>query len=163
MPDRLLSADSPAAAEALRQAGLRITRQRLAVIDAIRTHPHASVDEILEQLGAGASITRQAIYLIVADLSQAGIVRRLDLPGHASRYELDEHDNHHHAVCDSCGLVLDVPCHTGSAPCLEAPVPLALDVRVADVVYRGLCRDCTTTELPAASSRTGRGRTHEGE
>jgi len=61
------------------------------------------------------------------------------------RYEARVGDNHHHIVCRSCGLTVDVDCAVGEAPCL-APDDLhgfALDE--AEVIHWGLCPDCQPT------------------
>lgn len=132
------------AARALQNSGLKVTRQRVAVMEGVAQHPHATADEILAAI-RGQSITRQAVYLIVSDLVRVGLLRRLDVPGQPARYETDRHDNHHHALCSGCGLVIDVPCARGSAPCLEPRGDIGIAVTTADVLYRGLCTPCQTT------------------
>lgn len=132
------------AVAALQQTGLRVTRQRVAVLRVVAHHPHATADEILTSIH-GQTITRQAVYLIVSDLVRVGLLRRLDVPGQPARYETDRHDNHHHALCSGCGLVVDVPCARGVTPCLEPASDIGITVTTADVLYRGLCLRCQTT------------------
>lgn len=132
----------------LQRAGLRVTRQRVAAIDALATHQHVSADELVS-LCAESGVSRQAAFLIVADLTRAGLVRRLDLPGQPARYELDHADNHHHAVCTSCGRVVDVPCAGTEVPCITPPDDLGMTIAVAEVLYRGLCADCELDQTGA--------------
>lgn len=132
----------------LRAAGMRVTRQRVATLVSLAQHKHATVDEIVTSLQeALPKVSFQAVYLVVADLVRAGIITRLDLPGHPSRYELDLRDNHHHVVCTKCGRVEDVACAVGEAPCLHPSETHDMDIVVADVLYRGVCRACR--EVPA--------------
>ncbi len=127
----------------LRGAGLRVTRQRVATLRALAVHRHATVDDIVTSLRDELpKVSFQAVYLVVADLLAAGLVSRLDRPGQASRYELERRDNHHHVMCTGCGRVEDVPCAVGAAPCLHPSDTHDMDIAVADVLFRGLCRDC---------------------
>lgn len=131
------------ATDLLRGTSLRVTKQRVATLQTLAWHKHATVDEIVTDLKDDLpKISFQAVYLVVADLLAAGLLSRLDLPGHASRYELNARDNHHHVMCTSCGRVEDVACAVGAAPCLHPVQTHDMDIAVADVLYRGLCRDC---------------------
>ncbi|WP_146341365.1 Fur family transcriptional regulator [Nesterenkonia sp. NBAIMH1] len=127
----------------LRQRGMRVTRQRLAVLEAVGSQPHqpaegvhAAVAETLPE------ITVQSIYTVLHDLTAKELIRRFDPPGAAACYETRTEDNHHHAICTSCGRIEDVDCVHGEAPCLEAPASLGMQIDVADVVFRGVCADC---------------------
>lgn len=143
--------------EVLRAAGLRVTRPRLAVLEALATEPHSSADALLVRVQEQAGpVSRQAVYDVLHALTRAGLVRRL-LVDNASRYELDTHDNHHHLLCRGCGALTDVPCAVGAAPCLVPSHDHGFEVEVADVLYSGLCPTCraagdrgavTTTPTP---------------
>ncbi len=127
----------------LRDAGLRVTRQRVATLQALDEHPHATVEELVSALTPRLpKVSFQAVYLVVGDLVRAGLATRLDLPGQPSRYEPNRHDNHHHVVCTVCGRLEDVPCAVGEAPCLEPSHAHDMQILVADVLYRGVCRSC---------------------
>lgn len=127
----------------LRDRGLRVTRQRLAVLDVVAAHPHQPAEAVhtavTEQL---PEITVQSVYTVLHDLTAKELVRRFDPPGSPARYETRTHDNHHHAICSVCGRIEDVDCVHGEAPCLEAPSGLGMKVDVADVVFRGVCDGC---------------------
>ena len=132
-------------ASTLRSAGLRVTRPRLAVMSALESSPHAQVEPVVAAARADIGrVSVQAVYDVLRVLGAAGLVRRIDLAGAAARYELRAGDNHHHAVCRSCGVTVDVDCAAGSAPCLEpAGSPAALyETRVADNHHHVVCRRC---------------------
>ncbi|WP_022881585.1 Fur family transcriptional regulator [Gryllotalpicola ginsengisoli] len=129
---------------ALREAGLRVTRPRLAVLDALEAEPHAEADDIVRRVEAALGQTSpQTVYGVLAALEASDLVRRIDLPGNAWRYETRVADNHHHLVCRSCGRVEDVDCVVGAAPCLTPGDTHGFTVEAADVVFSGLCPDCS--------------------
>lgn len=129
--------------ELLRAAGLRITRPRLAVLDVLRTGGHLEVDEIARQVRARLdSVSTQAIYDVLGALSRAGLARRIEPAGSPARYEARAGDNHHHVVCRSCGVIADIDCVIGTAPCLDPANARGFEVDEAEVTFWGLCLDC---------------------
>ncbi len=129
----------------LRGASLRVTRPRVAVLAAVYEHPHADTHSIIGVVREGlGEVSQQAVYDVLRVLTGAGLVRRIDLPGTVPRYESRVGDNHHHLVCRSCGAIADVDCAVGAAPCLTAADDHGFVLDEAEVVYRGLCPDCST-------------------
>ena len=139
-----------AAAATLRAAGLRVTRPRLAVIAALAEHPHAPVEPLVQAVRTRiGTVSVQAVYDVLRMLGAAGLVRRIDLAGTASRYELRVGDNHHHVVCRACGATADVDCAVGSAPCLDPSEAQGFVIDEAEVTYWGLCEACQDAERPS--------------
>nr|WP_042188824.1 Fur family transcriptional regulator [Kibdelosporangium sp. MJ126-NF4] len=129
----------------LRDAALRVTRPRVAVLSAVHTHPHADTDSIIGVVRAElGGVSHQAVYDVLRALTTAGLLRRIEPPGSVARYEARVGDNHHHVVCRSCGAIADVDCAVGPAPCLTASDAHGFVIDEAEVVYRGLCPDCLT-------------------
>lgn len=129
--------------DALRERGLRVTKQRLAVLDAVAHQPHLPAEAVHTAVAQQLpEITVQSVYTVLHDLTARQLLRRFDPPGSAARYEARTADNHHHAICISCGRIEDVDCVHGEAPCLQVPADLPMEIEVADVVFRGVCRDC---------------------
>ncbi|MCW2132195.1 Fur family transcriptional regulator [Arthrobacter sp. VKM Ac-2550] len=144
----------------LREAMLRVTRPRTAVLEAVRAHPHADADTITgvvrTELG---TVSKQAVYDVLAALTDARLVRRIEPSGSPARFEARVGDNHHHLVCRSCGGIEDVDCAVGAAPCLSASDDHGFTIDEAEVTYWGICPDCTakktfTIEDPTRSNRT---------
>jgi Fur family transcriptional regulator, stress-responsive regulator len=130
-------------AEMLRDAGLRVTRPRLAVLDAVREHAHADTDTLISAVRAVLpDVSHQAVYDSLHTLTGAGLLRRIQPRGTVARYESRIGDNHHHVVCRSCGAIADVDCAVGEAPCLEASDDHGFVIDEAEVIYWGLCPDC---------------------
>lgn len=144
------SASAPAAdwRERLHASGLRATPRRLAVLDALDAHPHASADALHLAVGP-ERMTRQAVYLNLNELVDCGIVRRITGVGPA-RYETRSTDNHHHLFCDQCASIVDIDCAIGDSPCIDLPASAGMNVRVAEITFRGLCPACAGTPAAAA-------------
>jgi Fur family ferric uptake transcriptional regulator len=130
----------------LREAGLRVTRPRLAVLAAVHDRPHVDTDTLIglarERIGA---VSHQAVYDVLRALTTAGLVRRIEPAGSVARYEARVGDNHHHVVCRSCGAIADVDCAVGDVPCLTASDDAGFAIDEAEVVYWGRCPACTAT------------------
>src|SRR5690606_17457714 len=129
----------------LRAAGLRVTAPRVAVLNALIDHPHSTADEVAqrvrEALGSGST---QAVYDVLRACVSAGLVRRIEPAGSSARYETRAGDNHHHLVCRVCSRVSDVDCVVGAAPCLEPADVMGYQIDEAEVVFWGICPDCST-------------------
>jgi Fur family transcriptional regulator, stress-responsive regulator len=136
---------TPTAAEELRGAGLRVTAARVALLDTVRHGDHLDVDAIAsgvrDRIG---HVSLQAVYEALHALTEAGLVRRIEPTGSPARFEGRIGDNHHHVVCRSCGVVADVDCAVGEAPCLTASDDRGFSIDEAEVIYWGLCPACST-------------------
>jgi Fe2+ or Zn2+ uptake regulation protein len=140
-------------AEQLRAADLRVTRPRVAVMEAVYAHPHADTETIFGAVRAGLpDVSRQAVYDVLNALTAVGLVRRIQPSGSVARYESRIGDNHHHVVCRSCGVIADVDCAVGEAPCLTASDDSGFLVDEAEVIYWGLCPDCSTSQASRSIS-----------
>lgn len=127
----------------LRQHGLAVTAQRLAVMKAVSAKPHSTADEVAECVRTDlGTISRQAVYNALGLLSERGLIRRIQPAGSPARFEDRVGDNHHHLVCRQCGLTVDVDCAVGDTPCLSADEGHGFEIDEAEVVYWGTCPDC---------------------
>lgn len=140
-------------ASVLRERGVQVTAQRLAVLRAVERHPHATADtvavDVREQIGA---ISRQSVYDALGMLVDVGLLRRIQPVGSPARFEDRVDDNHHHIICRNCGNLVDVDCAVGSAPCLTPKEDFGFQIDEADVAYWGLCPACQVA--PSQVSRT---------
>jgi Fe2+ or Zn2+ uptake regulation protein len=127
----------------LRGAALRVTRPRLAVLTAVHRHPHADTDSIIGVVRRDLDVSHQAVYDVLRALSTAGLVRRIQPAGSVARYESRTGDNHHHVVCRSCGAIADVDCAVGTTPCLTPSDDHGVAIDEAEVIYWGVCPDCS--------------------
>ncbi|MBA3867115.1 MAG: transcriptional repressor [Solirubrobacterales bacterium] len=142
-------------AEQLRRSNLRATGPRIAVYAAVAgLSGHPDVQEIIARVHAGGdSVSTQAVYDCLAVLTAARLLRRIEPAGSPARYETRVGDNHHHVVCRACGATQDIDCSVGAAPCLEPGASTGgFAVDEAEVTFWGLCPDCQTASVPAASN-----------
>ncbi len=142
----------------LRDAGLRVTRPRAAVLAAVHDSPHIDTDSMIgivrERLGA---VSHQAVYDVLRALTAAGLLRRIEPAGSVARYEARVGDNHHHVVCRSCGAIADVDCAVRAAPCLTASDDAGYAIDEAEVIYWGRCRACAAATSRRPATEGGRG------
>ena len=148
-------------AELLRQHGIQVTAQRLAVLRAVAGRPHITADEIAEivRIEIGA-ISLQSVYDALGLLVAEALIRRIQPAGSPARFETRVGDNHHHLICRICGRVVDVDCPVGSAPCLTAADDRGYEIDEAEVAYWGRCPDClirsdATPDSDARARRRG--------
>lgn len=139
---------STEAEDLLRGVSLRVTRPRVAVLSAVRDHPHSDTDGVVrvvrDELG---EVSTQAVYDVLRALTVAGLVRRIEPAGSVARYEARVGDNHHHVVCRGCGTIADVDCAVDYRPCLVASDDHGFVIDEAEVTYWGLCPACAATPL----------------
>jgi Fur family transcriptional regulator, stress-responsive regulator len=137
--------EAPTPAEELRGAGLRVTAARVALLEAVREGDHLGVEAITSGIRDRVGhISIQAVYDALHALTAAGVLRRIEPADSPARFERRVGDNHHHAVCRSCGAVADVDCAVGQAPCLTPSDHHGFAIDEAEVIYWGLCPECST-------------------
>jgi Fe2+ or Zn2+ uptake regulation protein len=138
-------------ATTLRDHGVQVTAQRLAVLRAVSRQPHCRADDVADlvrtEIGA---ISRQAVYDALGVLAEKGIIRRIQPAGSPALYEDRIGDNHHHLICRTCGKAVDVDCAVGSAPCLTAADASGYEIDEAEVIYWGTCPNCLAASRSAA-------------
>jgi Fur family ferric uptake transcriptional regulator len=134
----------PHAEHLLREAALRVTRPRVAVLSAVHRLPHADTESIIAAVrGESGDVSTQAVYDVLRTLTAAGLVRRIQPAGSVARYESRVADNHHHLVCRSCGAITDIDCAVGAAPCMTAAGDHGYAIDETEVIHWGLCGPCT--------------------
>jgi Fur family transcriptional regulator, stress-responsive regulator len=127
----------------LRQHGLQVTAQRLAVLRAVSDRPHSTADDIDKVVRAEiGAVSRQAVYDALGALTDKGLLRRIQPAGSPARYENRVGDNHHHLICRACGRMVDVDCAVGETPCLTAADDSGYEIDEAEVIYWGRCPEC---------------------
>jgi len=121
----------------LKRAGLKMTPQRIAIVKELHgdeTHPTAH--ELYERLlPAFPTMSFATVYNTLDALAKNGLIRTIRL-GSAVRFDPNT-TAHHHAVCDACGVVVDLP---AEAPPVHAH---GFRVRTEERTYRGTCSRCS--------------------
>lgn len=137
----------------LRQHGLQVTAQRLAVLHAVSDQPHQTADDVDRAVRAHiGTVSKQAVYDALAVFTDKGLIRRIQPAGSPARYENRVGDNHHHLICRACGRMADVDCAVGYTPCLTAADASGYDIDEAEVIYWGRCPECAADEPTRATN-----------
>ena len=127
----------------LRQHGLQVTAQRMAVLRAVSGRPHGTADDIDKVVRAElGAVSRQAVYDALGILTEKGLLRRIQPARSPARYEDRVGDNHHHLICRTCGRMVDVDCAVNYTPCLTAADDSGYEIDEAEVIYWGRCPEC---------------------
>jgi Fur family ferric uptake transcriptional regulator len=146
-------------AEELRGAGMRVTAVRVALLETVRAGDHLGVEAVAAGVRDRVGhVSLQAVYEALHALTAARLVRRIEPAGGPPRFEGRVGDNHHHLVCRSCGVVADVDCAVGEAPCLTPSDDCGFTLSEAEVIYWGLCANCSAGhELATPGDSPGAG------
>jgi len=140
------------AASLLREHGVQVTAQRLAVLRAVSGRPHGTADDVAEVVRSEIGvISRQAVYDALRMLADKGLIRRIQPAGSPARFEDRVGDNHHHLICRTCGRMVDVDCAVGVTPCLTAVDDSDYEIDEAEVVYWGRCPECVAAPVSAGN------------
>ena len=130
-------------ANILRKYGIPVTAQRLALLRAVGARPHATADVLAEAVRAEiGAVSKQAVYNALGTLVEKGLIRRIQPAGSPALYEGRVGDNHHHLICRSCGMTVDVACVVGERPCLNAADHSGFRIDEAEVIFWGTCPSC---------------------
>jgi Fe2+ or Zn2+ uptake regulation protein len=136
------SADT-ALSDALRARGLRVTPQRIAIARALRElDGHVTAEVVYGHVSAQMpGVSLPTVYAALELLQQLGVIRRVATEGGTVVWDARVAE-HHHAVCRSCGLIVDVDAELDRAEVMAAAQAAGFAVDDAQLVVRGLCADC---------------------
>ena len=137
----------------LREANLRVTGPRLAILEALENRPHSDADTVLKAVREGyGAVSMQTVYDALHAMTAHGIIRRIEPAGQSALYERRIGDNHHHLVCRRCATIVDIPCAVGETPCLtaahESDLSAGFEIDEAEVTYWGVCAACRENTPP---------------
>lgn len=125
----------------LRAAGMRLTPQRRAVLEALagdKSHPLA--DDVAKRVSDRVpGISLSTVYKTLHEFASVGLIKELGLPG-AMRFDADSSD-HAHMVCDECGTVVDIPLTEEVSAALRDSAG-HVTVTGIDVILHGSCGRC---------------------
>jgi Fur family transcriptional regulator, stress-responsive regulator len=127
----------------MRERGLRVTPQRMCIVDLLVANPaHPTVESLYEATRLRMpAISLKTVYQTVHDLEDLGEVRLLDLGTGQVRVDPNVEHRHHHLVCNECGRVCDVPVDFPGLT-LSRRQRLGFSIDEVDVIFRGTCEPC---------------------
>lgn len=129
-------------AERLKEKGLRVTQQRVAVLEYLCATPtHPTADEIGVAVNRTRPTTsRASVYNVLHSLRDHGLIEEIVFDDAVARYDANL-DAHHHFVCSGCGAVHDIPCDA-LPPFPKRRLATGHTVESVDVTLRGICPAC---------------------
>jgi Fur family ferric uptake transcriptional regulator len=130
--------------DAMRERGLRMTRQRRLVLDAVHALRHpATAEEILRAVSASdprADIT--TVYRTLNFLEGFGLISAYDVSNGRRRFEHNPGDGDPHLACRRCGRTVAITQSGFRRAVAEAARASGFDIRMPSIVIPGLCADC---------------------
>lgn len=127
--------------EVLKQSGLKITPQRMAILKEIQRCGHPTIEEIYENiLQEHPSISLATIYKNIISLCEVGLLKEVRINMQKQRYEI-AHEEHMHTVCVSCGKIEDLEMNLNHLYTNKSVIQKIAPSYIAAVVY-GKCLEC---------------------
>lgn len=133
----------PAYEETISHSGHRLTPQRREVYNVLledRDHPTAT-EVFLRAKKRIPAISLATVYNCLETLVECGLAKQVNVEREATRYcpNLSEHG---HFVCESCGIVSDIPVTKGGSPTQFLKLPTGFSVNHSEITLRGTCPAC---------------------
>jgi Fur family peroxide stress response transcriptional regulator len=127
----------------LRSKGLKITPQRMAIVDVLKdNHTHPSVEEIYRKLSPYyPTISYATIYKTLETLCMIEEIVEVNIEPHKKRYDPVTHP-HYHFRCFSCGKIEDIPLEEVAFPQIPANVREKYGITHVTLYLYGLCPAC---------------------
>lgn len=149
--------ESPSSA--LAAGGRRDTRQRRALRDHLAgSDSFVSAQQLYDELrAAGERVGLATVYRTLQAMTEAGELDAVRTDEGGTLFRMCGPRHHHHLVCRSCGLTVEL-----DGPTVEQWAAQAADEHgFADVKHVvelfGVCRDCATATATSATATTGSG------
>lgn len=125
----------------LKDSGLKITPQRITILQEIQKAGHATVEEIYRSiLQIYPSISLATIYKNLISMCEAGIINEIKPPLQKQRYEIN-YTPHSHLICQICGFLQDVNIDTGRVIDLKE-ISSDFEINAMSVSVYGVCKKC---------------------
>ena len=124
----------------LKENKLKITHQRLAVLQYLDTHhTHPTVEEIYHALKKKTpSLSKTTVYNTLEILNNHHIIHAISITGHERRYDLKK-EIHHHFFCRTCGTIQDIDLQ---CPNIKQIQQLGYEIEEMHGYFKGICPDC---------------------
>ena len=130
----------------LKRAGLKLTPQRIAIVRELADDlSHPTAQALFERLRpAYPTMSFATVYSTLDVLVEQGLAGSLNADEGSRAVRFDPNvEPHHHAICDACGTVIDIPLERGRAAAPPTADVEGFRVLREERTYRGLCHHCT--------------------
>lgn len=125
----------------LREHGIKVTPQRLSIVEELSGFVHMSVDELYEAIKKKfPSISLATVYKNINAMLEKDFILEVKIPNQKSKYELVK-ESHSHVMCDNCGKVEDITLDLG-AVAKKAANLTHYQIHDNALVLSGVCPSC---------------------
>jgi Fur family peroxide stress response transcriptional regulator len=125
----------------LRERKIKVTPQRLAIVEELDGHVHMSIEELYEAIKKKfPSISLATVYKNINAMMEQGFIEEVKVPGQKSKYELAK-SPHSHIVCEACGKVEDIDLDLENVTRTAANVS-HYEIKAKSLVLTGRCPAC---------------------
>jgi Fur family peroxide stress response transcriptional regulator len=127
----------------LKEHNIKITPQRLAIIQLMDEYGHISVRDIFEKIKESfPSLSLATVYKNINAMMENNFINELKIVGQDNKYELVK-ERHSHMICQNCGEIEDVMVDTSG---LEKSIPAESGFNVSEtsIQFFGICKKCAS-------------------
>jgi len=130
----------------LQSRGKRLTQQRRLIVEQIFSHhDHFDADELmdhLQELISKRQVSRPTVYRALAELVEAGMLRKMVLGGRSVFEHAYGYPSHDHLYCQMCNRLIEF--HSDDLEKIRDTVAKEHDFKVLGhrMFVTGLCKDC---------------------
>jgi Fur family peroxide stress response transcriptional regulator len=130
---------SPAMSK-IKESGLQVTHQRLAVYEALcKTTEHPTAEQVHKEVTKRfPMISLGTVYKTLERLHAVGLIKKVNPVKDVGRYEAKA-QLHHHMICEKCQSILDIHELSGTIPFPEKP---GFKITRHQVIFHGYCENC---------------------
>lgn len=140
----------------LRQQGLKLTPQRVSILQVFQSLPegsHLSVEELHQLLvRRGQPSTISTLYRNLHLMANLGILRELDLASLHKHYELSKQTTHHHLVCVQCNRTIEFANPTVAALATRQAELAGLHMHECQLTIKVICPEALRRGWPGSIS-----------
>lgn len=125
----------------LRDNDLKVTPQRLAILNHLKDAGHSSIDEIYGSVRSlFPSVSLGTVYKNLTDMSELGILAEVKIPKQKQKYEISK-EPHVHLVCEACGKICDFDINIDSIVD-RVQKSSRYEIKDRSAVFTGTCPEC---------------------
>ena len=130
----------------LRGVGLRVTPQRLVILEvASELGDHSSAEDVFNSLAPRfPEINLSTVYRSLTEFEQKHLLRRTDLGTGKIVFHFPGEGEHHHLVCHNCGLVMEISTKDLVPLVEQCRAHYGFSVDLPHQVLSGHCAKCLT-------------------
>lgn len=127
--------------ETLQTYKLKVTPQRLEIVDILYKNGHLNIDDLYKNLKIKfPSLSLATIYKNINTMCEKLFLSEVKIPNSKSVYELSKSE-HSHVICSNCNNIMDIQLDTSSIY-TQAQTLSNFKLKHSSIILNGLCPNC---------------------